>query len=259
MDPRLAKGFHFDYLVTNRHVAMCWDDANHPMDVKAISVRLNKEDGSSSEVYLSHEGNAPWCLPTDDSVDLAVSPIYLGSDFAELRIPVDDFATKEFLSANRIAEGAQIILSGYFYQFPGQHKFQPIVRQGILSMIPDEPVITTTGKPGNIYLGDVHIFHGNSGSPVLVSAQDGILRMGEYHLLGVVSGYYYEDENFNLQIARADAPATSKARSINGTIRSNSGVAMIVPADALKDVLENSAGLKKLRDDYFKAAGATVK
>ncbi len=56
-------------------------------------------------------------------------------------------------------------------------------------MIPDEPVVTTTGKRGNIYLGDVHIFHGNSGSPVLVSAQDGVLRMGEYHFLGVVSGY----------------------------------------------------------------------
>jgi hypothetical protein len=36
-------------------------------------------------------------------------------------------------------------------------------------MIPDEPMMTTTGKLGSLYLGDVHIFGGNSGSPVLVT------------------------------------------------------------------------------------------
>ncbi len=28
-----------------------------------------------------------------------------------------------------------------------------------------------------------------------------LLNMGGYHLLGVVSGYYYENEDFNLEIA----------------------------------------------------------
>ena len=243
MVPQLGKETHLDYLVTNRHVAMCWDDDNRPMVVKSISLRLNKKDGSSNDLSLDQHGNIQWYFPADDSVDLAVTPITIGNDFEDLRIPLDNFATKEFLSANRIAEGAQIILSGYFYQFPGEHRFQPIVRQGILSMIPDEAVITTTGKRGTIYLGDVHIFHGNSGSPVLVSAADGVLHVGEYHFLGVVSGYYYEDQDFNLKIARA-----VKSKTAKGTMHSNSGVAMIVPADALKDLLENDADLKRLRD-----------
>ena len=251
MAPQLGKDVHFDYLVTNRHVALCWDDQHRPMTVQSIGVRLNTKDGSSQRIDLNKKGNIRWYIPADDSVDLAVTPITITSNFDFLEIPLDNFATKDFLTANRIAEGAQIILSGYFYQFPGERKFQPIVRQGILSMIPDEPMITTTGKSGNVYLGDVHIFGGNSGSPVLVSAQDGVLHMGEYHFLGVVSGYYHENEDLTLEIAT----------TVKGTGQANSGVAMIVPADVLQDLIENDPELKIKRDDYLKAfsAGQTPK
>jgi S1-C subfamily serine protease len=246
MSPQLGKDVHLDYLVTNRHVAQCWDEKNKPTDVLSISLRLNKKDGTSAKIDLNTHGNIRWYLPTDDSVDLAATTITIGQDFDDLRIPIDNFATRDFLSSNRIAEGAQIVLSGYFYQFPGERRFQPIVRQGILSMIPDEPMKTITGKLGTIYLCDVHIFGGNSGSPVLVSAADGIMHLGEYHFLGVVSGYYYEDENLNLRIAT----------TVKGTGHANSGVAMIVPADQVKDLIENNADLKKLREPFLAPRGS---
>jgi Trypsin-like peptidase domain len=242
-DPRLPKDTFFEYLVTNRHVAECWDEHNRAREVQSLMIRVNAKDGSSRKLTASPSG---WRIPVDDSVDLAVMNVHLPDDLQISFIPIDDFATKEYMHNNQIAEGSPIILSGYFYQFPGEHRFQSIVRQGILSMVPDEPMITTTGRSGTVYLGDVHIFGGNSGSPVMVSA-DWLIFDG-YHLLGVVSGYYFEDEDFNLEIAT----------TVKGVAHANSGVAMIVPADFLKALLDEP-GLKAERESYFSRSAGTIK
>ena len=234
-DPRLPSGAYFYYLVTNRHVAECWDEHNHTRAVDSADIRVNTKDGSARILPLDPKR---WQFPSDDSVDLAITPVKPPGDLQIVAFRTDDFATKEFLSNNQIAEGSPIVLSGYFYQFPGQRRFESIVRQGILSMIPDEPMITTTGKPGTIYLGDVHIFGGNSGSPVVVSAD--ALGINGYHLLGIVSGYYYEDAEFNLEIAT----------TIKGTTHANSGVAMIVPVDFLKSLFD-APDVKGPREVYF--------
>jgi hypothetical protein len=105
-------------------------------------------------------------------------------------------------------------------------------------MMPDEPMMTTTGKPGNVYLGDVHIFGGNSGSPVLVAGD--VLAMDGYRLVGIVSGYYFEDSDFNLEIST----------TVHGTSHGNSGIAMIVPVDYLKALLDDPP-LKAPRDAYL--------
>ena len=195
-DSRLPSGSYFYYLVTNRHVAECWDERNRPREVRVLAVRANTKDGS---VRILSADPKLWYFPADSSVDLAVMPVRLPDGLQIVVFSEDDFATKDFMSSNQVAEGQPIILSGYFYQFPGQRRFEPIIRQGILSMIPDEPMTTTTGKPGTLYLGEVHIFGGNSGSPVVVGV--GPLAMDGYRLLGVVSGYYYEDAEFKLEIA----------------------------------------------------------
>ena len=49
-DPRLPKGFHFNYLVTNRHVAECWDEHNRPRGVQLLTVRVNAVDGPARSV-----------------------------------------------------------------------------------------------------------------------------------------------------------------------------------------------------------------
>ncbi len=242
-DPRLPKNSYFDYLVTNRHVAECWDAHNHPRDVQSLIFRMNAKDGSARRLSVPPSA---WHVPADDSVDLAVMPIQASDDLAFTVIAVDAFATRDYMSSNQIAEGSPIILSGYFYQFPGERKFQSIVRQGILSMVPDEPMVTTTGKPGSLYLGDVHIFGGNSGSPVMVAADS--LAFDGYRLLGVVSGYYYEDSDFNLEIAT----------TVEGTMRANSGVTMIVPVDFVKALLD-APDLKGAREAYLSRFTATAK
>ena len=230
-DSRLPAHASFEYLVTNRHVAMCWDNQNNPMQVQSVTIRLNLKDGSSKELGLA--GNLRWILPPDDSVDLALSPVAIDPNVYDyLSIQDSLLATEDVIKKESIAEGMKLVFSGFFYQVPGLKQIEPIVREGIVAMMPDEELVTTTGKKGNVYLGEVHAFHGNSGSPAFVDlggARGGGFRFGvDYRMLGVVSGGYGEGEQNNLVL---ETPLASKP--------GNSGIAIIVPASALKALLDD--------------------
>jgi hypothetical protein len=230
----VAKGAQFIYLVTNRHVAECWDENEHPRPVKSISVRFNLRNGTSTKFPLNTSGNAAWIFPADESADLAIVGLVPDPNTVDyLTIPLSSLATDDVVAKETISEGSKIIFTGFFYQFPGERRMQPIIREGILAMMPDEDLVTTTGKSGKVYLGDVHIFGGNSGSPVFVDLgglHGGAFKLGEdYRLLGVVSGMFHEDEEFKLEVTT----------TIKGTAYGNSGIAMIVPASALKKLLDD--------------------
>jgi hypothetical protein len=157
-------------------------------------------------------------------------------------IPVSNFATHDVAVDQNISEGERILFTGYFYQFEDFKKFQPIVREGTLAMMPDEKLKTTLGKPGSLYLGDLHVFGGNSGSPLFVNLggfrNGGIIAGGQpYRLLGIVSGFYHEDSNLQFTVAS----------TVSVKQEQNSGIAMIVPVDELKTLLDCPA-LQTKRD-----------
>jgi hypothetical protein len=243
--PPMEEHREFLYLVTNRHVAECWDEANHPQKVVSTNVRINNQNGGATTFSLAATvGGMPnWFFPDDDSVDLAVSPINPPSDskLDLITIPLDQMATRDLFRQHRIGEGSTVVVTGTFVQFPGEHKFQPVLRQGILSMIPDEPMKTTTGKLGTVYLADVHVFGGNSGSPVLAKPQDDMMHAGELWLIGLVSGYYFEAADSKMEIAV----------TVKGETAANSGIAMIVPIDEVKKLIESNPVLKGFRDAYL--------
>jgi hypothetical protein len=229
-DNRLPADSGFVYLVTNRHMALCWDDDRNPMQVQAVTLRVNMKDGSSQELTMT--GNLPWILPKKDSVDLAIVPMALDPTKCDyLTIPESLFVTDDVAKKESVSEGIKIIFSGFFYQVPGLKHVQPIIREGVVAMMPDEDLVTTTGKMGRVYLGEVHAFHGNSGSPVFVDLgglRGGSMRVGvDYKLLGIVSGGYGEGEQNALVL---ETPLASKP--------GNSGIAVIVPASELKALLD---------------------
>jgi hypothetical protein len=228
-DKRLGERGGFSYLVTNRHVAECWDEeTRRPRTVQGVDLTLNLQAGHAQTMHFG-PGNVAWVLPSDPSVDLAAAPLLPDQRLYDyVTISLADFVADDGV----LSEGDKVVLSGFFYQFPGVRRIQPIVREGILAMLPDEELITTTGKPGKVYLADVHIFGGNSGSPVLVNLgglHGSMISSDSYHMLGVVSGMYYEDTDVKLQVTT----------TASGTVHANSGIAMIVPASQVKALLED--------------------
>lgn len=248
-DARTGNPFGFGYLVTNRHVALCWDDAGLPMHVTSVAVSLNlksPDDGRFvKEVILNATGNIPWTVPIDESVDLAAVPLVPNADKVEIIfLPTTMFATKDLLVEHSIHEGEPVFFSGFFTQFPGIKRMEPIVREGIIAMMPDEQ-IPFVGQPRRLYLADMHVFHGNSGSPAFINLggiHEGNVIVGQdYRLLGVVQGEVFEDEDFNLTLAA----------TVAGKALANSGVSTIVPVDDLKALLDD-ARFQKMRDDVIK-------
>jgi hypothetical protein len=161
---------------------------NYP--VQQVSLRLNLQAPEGGKE--SSEGSIPlgetihWDFPTDEAVDLAVLPIAPDEKrFDVLPMNLSMLATKDKIESANIDVGDSVIFAGYFYQFGGEKKIQPIVRKGVLAMMPDEEIKTTLQKPGHLYLADVHAFHGNSGSPLLVNAGD--FTMAVFPLLVICS------------------------------------------------------------------------
>ena len=243
-DIRLGKERGFGYLVTNRHMAVPGIEKGFNYPVQQVSIRLNLH--SPEEGRESIEGNVPlggilhWFFPADEGVDLAVLPLSPDEKrFDYLPMNLSMLATKDKIESANIDAGDNVVFAGYFYQFGGEKKIQPIVREGVLAMMPDEEIKTTLQKPGHLYLADVHAFHGNSGSPLLVNAggiRGSAITSPSYLLLGVVSGYYPEGEIFSV-------PAAVLTKEVHD----NSGIATVVPAYELKALLD-SAPLQAARD-----------
>ena len=243
-DKRGGENFGFMYLVTNRHMATpgVEDAKNYPVLLTKVRLNLRNSDQASEEATIPVGGQVRWYFPADDAVDLAVLPALPDQNrYDYLSIPASILATRDVVEAQGVTEGDGVLFTGYFYQFPGLKKFQPIVREGILAMIPDEKLETTLKKPGHLYLADVHVFGGNSGSPLMVNLggfrSGGIISWFQYKLLGIISGYYHEDSDLKLTVAT----------TLRGKLEQNSGIAMVVPADELKALLDSPA-LQAARD-----------
>jgi hypothetical protein len=184
----------------------------------------------------------------DKAVDLAVIPFTLPNmdDFDFQTISSEQFLTSDIIDKQHIVPGDKVLTGGYFYHYAGLHEIQPILREGVLAMLPDGPMTTTLCGPGDVYLADVHIIPGNSGSPIFIVPELGFLvrvpsGQNTFGLLGVVSGYMYETENMTLR-----ASTTWKV-----AVNANSGISVVVPAQQLKDLLE-SPELQGMRDEGIK-------
>jgi hypothetical protein len=247
-DARLGADQGFVYLVTNRHVAQPGIDLGPPYQVQALFLRMNlatPEHGIQSVAeQIPLAGQIHWYFPSDDAVDLAILPVAPDlKRYAYRSIPLSMIAGSDLLKADQVGVGDPVIFARFFSSFSGQTRMEPIVRQGVIAMLPEEKLDTTLHKKGHLFLADLHAFHGNSGSPVFVNLggfRRGGIYLGErYILVGVISGYYPESAGFSVPAATV----------LTGEVRDNSGIATIVPAEELTKLL-NSHEAQADRDNF---------
>jgi Trypsin-like peptidase domain len=250
-DERLGKDQGFIYTVTNRHIAAA-PEAD-PGTIRKILLEVNLSH--SSDGYAAKRATLPlnntthWYFPDDDTVDLAVLPVGPKSSEVDFTpIPLSLFATRETIKSDQISTGDQVLFIGFFFQFPGNKRMEPIIRHGVIAMMPVDRIAMSEGddprskKLEHLYLADVHAFHGNSGSPLFVQIggyRNGGLRVGgfPYLLMGVVNGY----------IPEANTLQASGAATFESSNNPNSGISTFVPAQELVDLLESPA-LQRQRD-----------
>lgn len=252
VDSRLPNGWRFPYLVTNRHVAeaIMPDASGRPtkhkiLEMNAVVNLKQPIDGTRAhEIPLPPATQQQWWFPDDSAIDLAITPITLSDNYDLVELNLGFFFTQDIWQKYQIVPGDKVLTCGYFLHYSGAHQFQPIIREGSLAMVPDDAINVPIGGAAKVYLADLHIIPGNSGSPLFLApvlTLGGFVSDGKggvpYGLIGVVSGYMWEDDKLTLRTAT----------DYEATIHANSGIAMIVPVDQLKELL-NRKELIRQRD-----------
>jgi hypothetical protein len=261
-DDRLPAGQRFQYLVTNRHVAFAiFKDGGenckaHEVEETYITYNL-KSDPQNHRIRtekLDTSGLSKWVTSDDAGVDLAIIPAGGTDALDAISIDLGMFVTSANWTEKNFHPGDKLLTTGYFSHYSGTHEFQPIVREGSLAMVPDGKMGGVLCHPAKVFLADLHIIPGNSGSPLFIGLRGflgGLVAPNDggspYMLLGVISGYMYEDLDLDLR----------PASDFDKVVHSNSGVAMVVPAEEIAKLL-SSPLLKQGRDDEIKRL-ATLK
>jgi hypothetical protein len=184
---------HHYYFITAKHCLR---------DVTDVEIRLNKLEGGTGLIQIER----PWFI--SETADVAA--IHLAPPFRTFSyLPIDGgiALTDTRIVQYKIGIGDEVMTVGLLFQREGQHRNLPIVRTGIISAMPDEPIRDETIGAYSAYLVEARSTHGLSGSPVFVILEPGrvvpekvtninnpvaqaIAKHRITFLLGVVRGFY---------------------------------------------------------------------
>ena len=220
------------FLVTNRHVV-----ANKT----ELMVRFNAPMSALPKMYPIPVGDSPeaahWTFHPDPDVDVAVLVVdAVGGPLQDVKMSFfrgDVHATsREELKQSEFSEGNEVFVLGFPLGLAGGERNYVIVRQGVVARIRD-----WYEDGASMFLIDASIFPGNSGGPVISKpvmwSSNSRPRLKGSKLLGMVSAYLpYRDIAWSLQTV----PPRMKL-----VAEENSGLAEVVPIDAIQEAIEIAA------------------
>jgi hypothetical protein len=148
----------FTYIVTNRHVAAAIepDQKGHctSLRIQKTLVTLNLKERVNGKradpVDITDSPQRHWYFPENEATDLAIMPFGIDSKYDTRLIGLDQLLTTETLDKQHVVPGDRVLTGGFFYGYAGLHEIQPILREGVLAMLPDGPMTTTTCKSGDL-------------------------------------------------------------------------------------------------------------
>ena len=238
-------------VVTNKHV----------IDAGNKTVRLNTKDGNKVPIPLD---GAEWF--EHSTSDIAICPIQLDIDHEFSSVSVSALLTDKIISDFDIGPGDDVFMIGRFVNHEGKQKNTPSLRFGNIAQMPFEPIHSVGLPPQESFLVEYRSVAGYSGSPVFVylppqpnldaypeiykAIQSGSLRLPGINpkrivynlragpwLLGVDWCHIRDEEYIWNRL-------TKKTVSPEWFVKSNTGMAGVVPAWKIFDIL-NGEGMKK--------------
>lgn len=252
-------GMTIAYLVVAKHVV--FDDDDQP--IPRLSLRVNMHGGMKRDLPL----RGKWYCSENEDADVAimgfggVQPELVDVLFLPYRPEGDTlpynfntFADVRTIQELNIGLGDEVRVVGLYTSQSGHRRIEPIVRAGILSAMPSEPV--TVRKDGkdhtfNAHLIEVRSLGGLSGAPVFVLVEAnrikspaGIPRVVadngyRLFLLGMVRGRHRYKTSSIQSVIQADRQEFSD------------GLAYVTPIQDVVDVLYSDL-MQKERDNIEK-------
>lgn len=247
------------YIVTARHVL----DQSRPYG--PLWLRCVSKDGSEKKLaQLDHNA---WIMhPT---ADVAVAPLQINLDKFDVRfVPKDILADTGWIDRHNIGVGDHLAVPGLFRHHLGEKRDEPIVRFGRIAHISPNKVKLPAegGAPSmemQVILADLSSWGGQSGSPAwayfsvdrhLFGGEALNMEVPSPRLLGVLHGHYsvrqiVEEDTTKPPWEREEQPSVSDNTPSKRHVRLNSGIAIIVPAPRILDLLQTKQA-KQVREEF---------
>jgi hypothetical protein len=153
--------------------------------------------------------------------------------------------------------GDEVFVAGMFIPRVGELKNIPIIRQGTVAAMPEEPLATQYGEH-DAYLVEVRSIDGLSGSPLFVPEHPMIFTGKyfernpnfRYHLIGMVLGHSeVQNPTGALNIEQTGAKRRSKRKQVYVGV--NVGIAIAIPITHILEAI-NQPILRKNRERAMK-------
>jgi hypothetical protein len=205
-----------------------------------LYLRANTVDGESKLVALPDE----WTFPAIKATDVAVMfAEHLDEPDIDYRhISLECSATDTKIRHHGVGIGSEVFVIGLFSLRKGTSRNLPIVRQGIIASMPNEPLWDTDARMFyDAYLAEVLATKGMSGSPVLVMSNRAYVA-GEHPpchllLLGLIKGH-----------ARDELAGYPKGDSYHA------GISLVVPVQDILKEIEGDKLMKQRKSENEKKA-----
>jgi hypothetical protein len=220
---RENEGWFVHYLVTARHMVAL------SRKYGSLFARIHMADGTTTFIEF----------PTDSwhehpLTEVAAALLRVTKPMDQTNISIEAFELDTKIAEHLISIGDEVFFMGLFSEHPGVGRNQPIARFGNIALMPGEKVLVDVGDSTariRAYLVEARSSGGHSGSPAFIYFPAD--RFGNsitvsatlpIFFLGLVQGHY-------------DIESEAKLLGDIGTVKVNSGIATVVPAQEIYDLL----------------------
>jgi len=209
-------------LVTARHVAFTLNPKKKTWEQKQnLAYRLNKKEGESElvrERFVAQYRGSGWFK--SEKHDVACRLMIVRTGISD----VNTIPYSMFIKTAEIQAGAPLLVVGFPLGFRSEEYAVPIVRRGMVAR-----------TDADIILADAFTFPGNSGGPVIYAPATPLGKvfstsiLQDQRLVGLVSGH----------ISYTDVAVSRQTKRPRVTFEENSGLCKVVPASAIRELLES--------------------
>lgn len=194
--------------------------------------------------------------PTDSTVDLAISKIGIDEKFDHMAWPLEGLVLNDSLDIattgdRKVELGDELCITGLFHPHKGERRNIPIVRIGNVAALRSEPVLNRDNVLMDLYLVESRSIGGLSGSPVFIDIITAKNVSPPSH--GFLSGAYRHDSPTRFKLFGiihghfgSDVEPDAIADDGKTKVSINLGIAMVIPAEKINEMLIQFAEQEKL-------------
>lgn len=238
-DIHIPTGLAHSLIITARHVIASIQ--KNSVDQK-VWLRVNSRN--QQDVELLETDVSDWIFHPDTVWPADVAVLHYAPPIEKYDVtsaPPGVLNTNEFLAQKIIDIGTEVFMVGLFAHHTGNKRNQPILRAGVIAMIPDEHVHSNLFGNMEGYLIESRSIGGLSGSPVYAyrfdiesRTENGSQYIGlrsSIFLLGLIHGHY------DVAVPKEDMIVDDIGRKESV----NTGIAIVVPVSKILETINQPA------------------